>query len=45
MGMEVGNEHKLSMFREVKQEKCIFFPSTEKGNLKPILLKTFMVLT
>ena len=32
MGMEVGNEHKLSMFWEVKQEVFIFFPSTEKGN-------------
>ena len=32
MGIEIGNKHQLPMFREVKQEVCIFFPSTEKGN-------------
>ena len=31
-GIEIGNEHQLPMFWEMKQEVFIFFPLTEKEN-------------
>ena len=34
MGMEIGNEHQLPIFWEVKQEVFIFFPSAKKRKYK-----------